>query len=191
MTETQVGSLTSAEVAWETASCRVGSNASPASPNPVNPNLARVEAQLVGHRRRRSDQVVVLPGPVEVVQDRQQGTDHQSAGLLDHRAAVALDALAVVRVLGREPLQIAQAFVQLGPGGLELGLERAVPAVSVITSPETASPPSSPAAVSPAAGGPGWPMDGSASPGWPVSRAPNRRSPPASAARSRRPCACL
>ena len=67
----------------------------------------------------------MLPGPVEVVEDRQQRREHHAHRLLRHDPAVALDPLAVVGVLGGDPLQIPQALVEFGAQRLEFRSERA------------------------------------------------------------------
>ena len=110
-----VGSVTSAEVRWATASWRVGSNGSPFSPNAVSPNLPSAAVELLGHRAERPDQVAVLAGPVEIVEHRQQRAEHHAGGLLGRQRPVAVDPLAVVGVFGGDPLQVAGALVQLGP----------------------------------------------------------------------------
>ena len=73
---------TSAEVWCATASCRVGSNGSPFSPKRGQAELAQRGGELLGHRAERPDQVAVLAGPVEVVEDRQQRGQHRAGGLL-------------------------------------------------------------------------------------------------------------
>ena len=60
--------------------------------------------QLFGHRTERADQVTVLAGTIEVVQDRQQDRHHVHRRLVRDRLTVAIHAFAVVVVLGGHPL---------------------------------------------------------------------------------------
>ena len=115
-----VGSVTSAEVRWATASWRVGSNGSPFSPKASSPNLPRAAIELLGHAAERPDQVAVVAGPVEVVEHRQQRASTAPVVCSAASAPVAVDPLAVVGVLRGDPLQVAGALVELGPQRLEL-----------------------------------------------------------------------
>jgi hypothetical protein len=77
--------------------------------------LRQGRVELLRHDRERTDEVAVFTGAIEVVEDRQQGTDDQSRGLLQNRASVALDSLAVVGVFRADALQVTDSFVQFGP----------------------------------------------------------------------------
>ena len=101
-----------------TASCSAGSNGSPASPNDNQAELGQDRVELIGHRLECAGQITVRPGPIDVVEHRQQRRQHTADGDLAHGNAVALDPLAVVGVLGLQPLQIGRA---LGHRGLEGG----------------------------------------------------------------------
>ncbi len=65
--------------------------------------------QLVRDRGERAGlQVPVLAGQVDVVQHRKQRLEDAAHGLVACDVAVALDPLAVVDVLGLQPLQVGQ-----------------------------------------------------------------------------------
>src|SRR5699024_2666767 len=65
---------------------------------------------------RPRHEVAVLTGPVEVVEQLEHLADHRGPRLLDGDRPFALLALAVVRVLGLQALQIAR---QLGDAGVD------------------------------------------------------------------------
>ncbi|OLT28662.1 hypothetical protein BJF83_14930 [Nocardiopsis sp. CNR-923] len=76
-----------------------------------------LQAQLGGHglqsvadRLEAPRELVVLTGAPDVVQDRQQFADDLGGGHLADGHAVALDALAVVRVLGLDSLDVVGEF---------------------------------------------------------------------------------
>ena len=80
--------------------------------------------ELVGHRLERAGEVAVLAGPVDVVEHRQQFGQHPADRNVARREPVALGPLAVVGVLGLDPLQVGGA---LGERGLQ---RRRVPPTS-------------------------------------------------------------
>ena len=80
--------------------------------------LDRDRLQRLGDGLEPARELAVLPGPADVVQYRQQPDEHAGKRLLPDRHPVALDPLAVVRVLRLNPLQIRGA---LGQPGRDLG----------------------------------------------------------------------
>src|ERR1022692_1378718 len=62
----------------------------------------------LGHRLDPACQFLVLPGPADVVQYRQQLAEHRRQRLLPDRDPVPLDPLAVVGVLGLQALQVSR-----------------------------------------------------------------------------------
>src|SRR5690606_11260524 len=73
-------------------------------------------------------ELVVLTGAADVVQHREQLGQHLAEGLLADRDPVALDALAVVVVLGLQPLEVGETLRELGlqRGDLVAGARGAV-----------------------------------------------------------------
>src|SRR5690606_24506269 len=70
------------------------------------PELARDRLQALGDGLEAAVELVVLTGAADVVQHREQLGQHLTEGLLADRDPVALDALAVVVVLGLQPLEV-------------------------------------------------------------------------------------
>jgi hypothetical protein len=66
--------------------------------------------ELVGNRLERTGEIAVLAGPLDVVQHRQQPGQDSPGRAVDHHDPVAVDPLAVVGVLGGDPLQVRGAF---------------------------------------------------------------------------------
>src|SRR5215218_6270706 len=66
----------------------------------------------VGDELERTGQVAVVPGPLDVVDDREQLPGEPFGRLVDHQLAVAVDAAPVVGVLGGDPLQVIGALGQ-------------------------------------------------------------------------------
>ncbi len=83
--------------------------------------MARDRIELIGHGLERAVQITVRAGPVDVVEHRQQRRQHAADRDLTHDDAVALDALAVVGVLGLQALQISGALGDRGLEGRHLG----------------------------------------------------------------------
>src|SRR5450755_3988042 len=78
--------------------------------------LGRAGLQGLGHRLEAAGQFAVLPGPPDVIEHRQQFTEHARQCLLPDGRPVSLHALAVIGVLGLQPLQVSGPLGQPGRG---------------------------------------------------------------------------
>ena len=103
-----------------TASCTSRVELSPTSPKATRPSLANTASSWSATALRRAGQVAVRPRPVDVVQHRQQLGEHPADGQLAGRQPLALGPLAVVGVLGLQPLQVARCAPRARPR-LDLG----------------------------------------------------------------------
>ena len=90
-----------------------GSNGSPFSPYRTQPELADGRLDGLGHRLEPARELIVLPGPADVVQDRQEFGEHVGQGLLADHDSVPLNPLAVVRVLRLHALEVGGALGEL------------------------------------------------------------------------------
>ena len=116
--------MTSADVRCATASCRVGSNASPL-------DAERRQAELAHAAVNWS--ATAPNGPVRSPWSRARSRSSRTGSSTPStlpvacstiRRPVALDPLAVVGVLGRDPLQVTGPLVELGAQRLQLGPSR-------------------------------------------------------------------
>jgi hypothetical protein len=63
----------------------------------------------------------VLPGPIKIIEDREQHSQYLGDPVVAGVRLIAGNPLAVVGILGRDPLQVADPLVDLGAQGTDLG----------------------------------------------------------------------
>ena len=101
---------------WMRASWIVGSNSTPVSSMRTRPYVFSAFSSLAAIAANGSvREVAVLPGGVDVVQDRKQGVQDADDGHLPCHGAVTFDALAVVDVLGLQAAEVVLQFLRF-PG---------------------------------------------------------------------------
>src|SRR5918993_410096 len=91
-----------------------------------DPETVEQSEDPVGHDLEGAGEVTVVPGPLYVVDDREELQREPLGGLVDDQRAVAVDPAPVVGVLGADPLQVLGPLGQLllqvaAVGGRDLG----------------------------------------------------------------------